>query len=53
MKKILVVDNDQLILKFMNDILTKEGHQVITAKDGLSALDILKKAADLGFIGKA
>ena len=42
MKKILVVDNDQLILKFMNDILTKEGHQVITAEDCLSALDILK-----------
>ena len=37
-----MVDNDQLILKFMNDILTKEGHQVITAEDGLSALDILK-----------
>jgi len=42
MKKILVVDNDELILEFMNDILTKEGHEVITAKDGLSALDILK-----------
>jgi len=37
-----VVDNDELILKFMNNILTKEGHKVITATDGLSALDILK-----------
>ena len=41
-KKILVVDNDQLILEFMNDMLSKEGHQVVTAEGGLSALDILK-----------
>ena len=42
MKKILVVDNDRLILEFMTDILSKEGYQVVTAGDGLSALDILK-----------
>ncbi|MFH1351501.1 MAG: response regulator [Pseudomonadota bacterium] len=42
MKKILVVDNDRFILEFMNDVLTKEGHEVMTAVDGLSALDILK-----------
>lgn len=41
-KKILVVDNHPLILKFMTQLLEKEGHQVITAEDGLSALDILK-----------
>ena len=40
-KKILVADNDHLILKFMTDLLGKEGHQVKTAKDGLAALDIL------------
>lgn len=42
MKKILVVDNDRLMLEFMNEILSEEGHQVVTAEDGLSALDILE-----------
>ncbi|MEE9612748.1 MAG: response regulator, partial [Desulfatiglandales bacterium] len=41
-KKIMVVDNHPLILKFMKDLLVKEGYQVSTAKDGLSALDVLK-----------
>ena len=40
-KKILVVDNNPLLLKFMTTLLTKEGHQLRTAEDGLSALDIL------------
>ena len=40
--KILVVDNDQTILEFMHDLLSKEGHEVVTAKDGLSALDVLE-----------
>ena len=40
-KKILVVDNDLLILQFITDLLENEGHQVRTAEDGLSALDIL------------
>jgi len=42
MKKILVVDNDPFILEFLNDLLSKEGHQVVTAEDGLSALDVLE-----------
>jgi len=41
-KKILVVDNDRFILAFMKDILSEKGHEVITAEDGLSALDILE-----------
>ena len=40
-KKILVVDNHPIILKFMSNLLGKEGHQVKTAEDGLSALKIL------------
>ena len=40
-KKILVVDNDPVILKSMTNLLRKKGHQVKTAEDGLSALDIL------------
>ncbi len=41
-KKILVVDNSPVILKFMTNLFRKEGHQLKTAEDGLSALDILK-----------
>ena len=42
MKKILVIDNDKFILEFMNDVLSERGHEVVTAEDGLSALDILE-----------
>ena len=40
-KKILVVDDNRLMLNFMTDLLEKEGHEVVTAEDGISALDIL------------
>jgi len=40
--RILVVDNHPVILKFMTSLLQKEGYRVITAEDGLSALDVLK-----------
>ena len=42
MNKILVVDNDQIIRRFMSKLLEKERCQVVTAEDGLNALDILK-----------
>jgi len=42
MKKILVVDNDRFILEVLKDLLTKVGHRVVTAEDGLSALDVLE-----------
>jgi len=41
-KKILVVDNHRMILKFMTTLLEKEGYQVKAAKDGISSLDVLK-----------
>jgi two-component system, cell cycle sensor histidine kinase and response regulator CckA len=40
-KKILVVDNNPVMLKFMTNLLEKEEHQVVTAENGLAALDIL------------
>ncbi|MDY6953761.1 MAG: response regulator, partial [Thermodesulfobacteriota bacterium] len=40
-KKILVVDDHQLMLKLMSDLLEGEGHHVVTAADGLEALNIL------------
>lgn len=42
MKKILVVDNHAVILEIMTELLEKEGHQVLAAEDGLSALVILE-----------
>lgn len=42
-KKILVVDNHPLIVSFMANLLAEAGHQVVTAVDGLSALDVLKR----------
>jgi two-component system, cell cycle sensor histidine kinase and response regulator CckA len=50
-KKILVVDNHPVVLKFMRNLLEKEGHEVVTADSGLTALDILKTfTPNLGFI---
>ncbi len=42
MRKILVVDNDQIMRRFMTKLLEKERCKVVTAEDGLNALDILK-----------
>ncbi len=42
MQKILVVDNHPVMLKFMENLLEGQGHKVLTAHDGLSALDVLK-----------
>ena len=51
MKKILAVDNDRIMRRFMTKLLEKEGHQVITAEDGLNALDILKNyTPDIMFV---
>jgi CheY-like chemotaxis protein len=41
-KRTLVVDNHPMMLKFMSHLLEKEGYPVLTASDGLAALDILK-----------
>jgi len=40
--KILVVDNHQMMQKFMATLLEKEGFEIKTAKDGISAIDVLK-----------
>lgn len=41
-RKSLVVDNDPIMLKWISNLLEKEGYEAFTAEDGLSALDILK-----------
>ncbi len=51
MKKILVVDNDLMMLTFMSDLLDSAEYQVLTAKDGLTALEILENnIPDIMFI---
>ncbi|MDY7030695.1 MAG: response regulator [Thermodesulfobacteriota bacterium] len=41
-KKVLIVDNHPLVLKFITDVLEKEDLEVSTAHDGLSALEVLE-----------
>ncbi|MGA6926275.1 MAG: response regulator, partial [Desulfosarcina sp.] len=40
-KRILVVDDNRMILKFLSNLLDREGHEVKTCEDGLSALSLL------------
>ncbi|MFC1827980.1 response regulator [Thermodesulfobacteriota bacterium] len=40
-KKILIVDDNRVMLSFMTTTLEREGHEVISAEDGFSALNIL------------
>ena len=40
-KKILVVDDDLVMLKYVCNLLVREGHEVATAEDGFSALNVL------------
>jgi len=47
MAKILIADDEQLIRKLMKDCLTKEGHEILEAEDGLQALNIFKKTPDV------
>ena len=48
---ILLIDNDPIFLKFAKNFLIGEGHTVLNAHDGLSALDALKSfSPDLFFI---
>ena len=40
-KKALVVDDDRVVLKFMEKLLSREGHEVRCAQDGLEAVNML------------
>lgn len=43
MKKILVVDNDPLLLNVLQEIFTLEGYNVFTAQSGLLALKLAQQ----------
>ncbi len=42
MKRIVVVDNNPVMLEFMNEILTQEGHTVHTLENGVEALEFCR-----------
>jgi PAS domain S-box-containing protein len=51
MKKILVVDDQRVVLDFMTKLLEKEGHHVMTAQGSLSALELLEtETPDIIFV---
>ncbi len=39
---VLIVDDDRNLTVFLTTVLTLEGHQVVSATDGASALDLLQ-----------
>ena len=43
MGKVLVVDDDPAIRDMLRDVLMDEGHHVVTARDGVEALEALER----------
>jgi len=43
-KKILVIDDDRLVLNTLRKLFSKEAYDVVTAQNGKEALEIIKKA---------
>ncbi|MBI2060817.1 MAG: response regulator [Nitrospirae bacterium] len=43
-KLVLVVDDEDFILDLLSQALKSDGHRVLTARDGVEALDVLKTA---------
>jgi signal transduction histidine kinase/DNA-binding LytR/AlgR family response regulator len=44
-KKILLVDDDRVLLKYLTNVLEREGHEIETVEDGISALNLLTVTA--------
>ena len=42
-KTVMVIDDDEVILKLLNDLLTNEGYEVITALSGEEGIEKLKE----------
>jgi DNA-binding response OmpR family regulator len=40
---VLIVDDEELLRNLLEKIITRQGHKVMTARDGREALDIIKK----------
>lgn len=50
MKKILVIDDDDIIKEMFSDALTQFGHEVYTAKNGSDALRVIKATPEIDII---
>ena len=48
MGKVLVVDDEPGIRNLLREVLTEEGHEVVTARDGVEALEMLR--GDEGYL---
>ena len=46
--RILLVDDDPLVLKSLRDALENDGHEVVTAEGGLAGIDEFSAALDMG-----
>jgi signal transduction histidine kinase/DNA-binding response OmpR family regulator len=44
-KKILLVDDDRVLLKYLTNVLEREGHEIETVEDGITALNLLTTSA--------
>jgi DNA-binding response OmpR family regulator len=40
---VLIVDDDPNLTRFLSTVLSLDGHEVVTASDGLAALDVLRQ----------
>ena len=50
-KKILVVDDNRVMVSFMTKTLEQDGHEVFSAEDGLAAIEMLTSLTpDIMFI---
>ena len=50
MKKIIVIDDSLIILRTVDELLRKEGFEVLKAEDGLAGLNLIKKNMDCDLI---
>ena len=41
-KKLLAVDDDPVVLRYIDLVFSEKGYKVVTAEDGLAALDVLE-----------
>lgn len=48
--KILVVDDEEGVRQLAHDILSEHGYSVVTANDGLQALELLKQETDVRLV---
>jgi CheY-like chemotaxis protein len=50
MSRILIVEDEEVLTDSLQDILQGEGHQVLTAHNGLDALDTLTREKQLDLV---